>query len=83
MNVREIVPTTTGTLGYYLATAICFTVASVWIIVAFQSQQIFGEETTMWHRFCWPFMLFKIYRSKKKSQKMDEDTDIKLKLIPK
>jgi hypothetical protein len=82
MNVREIVPSTTGTLGHYVATAICFTAASVWMIIAFQSKHIFGENITVWQRLGWPYLLLKMYFSKK-TKEPKEDMEMEAKLIPK
>ncbi|KAF8236168.1 hypothetical protein L208DRAFT_1253151 [Tricholoma matsutake] len=65
MNVREINPTNNGILVpfrliHYAATAISFTVASIWIIIAFQSKHILGEEdTSFWQRLGWPYLLFR------------------------
>ncbi|KAF8236165.1 hypothetical protein L208DRAFT_1391284 [Tricholoma matsutake] len=80
MNVREIVPNTTGTLGHYVATALSFTAASVWIILAIQSKHIFGEDITLWQRLGWPLMLVRKFISKKPKE---EDPELKLKLIHK
>lgn len=38
MNVAELSPGTYGTLGHYVATAIPFTIFTIWIIVAYQIQ---------------------------------------------
>jgi hypothetical protein len=78
MNVHEIVPSTTGSLSNYVATAICFTLATIWIIVAFQSKYIFGEDTSFWLGLGWPFMLLTKYLTKK-AKVVDE---MELKLIP-
>ena len=57
MNVREIVPSTNGTLVHYVATTIAFTSVSVWVIIAFQSRYIFREGVTFWQRLGWPILL--------------------------
>lgn len=59
MNIQEINPGTKGTVGNYAATAVSFTLATVWIIVAFQSKHILGEETSFWKRLGWPYMLIR------------------------
>jgi hypothetical protein len=70
MNVKEMNPTNNGVsvpykLVHYAATAVAFTLASVWIIIAFQSKNILGENTSFWKRLGWPYMLFcKFYRRK-------------------
>jgi hypothetical protein len=61
MNIQEINPGTNGTVGHYAATAISFTGATVWIIIAFQSKHIFGEDTSIWLRLGWPYMLLRQY----------------------
>ncbi|CAA7269923.1 unnamed protein product [Cyclocybe aegerita] len=57
MNVKEIVPDTNGTLPHYVETALPFTLATVWIIIAFQSRYIFPEYVTFWKRLGWPVLL--------------------------
>ncbi|KAF9048217.1 hypothetical protein BDZ89DRAFT_1057791, partial [Hymenopellis radicata] len=60
MNVGEISPGTHGTLPYYFETAAPLTVATIWIIMAFQSKYLFGNRrTTFWTRLGWPWLLFK------------------------
>jgi len=70
MNVKEINPTNNGMsvpykLVHYAATAISFTLASIWIIIAFQSKGILGENTSFWKRLGWPYMLFWKYYGQK------------------
>lgn len=57
MNVKEIVPNTKGTVLHYFATAISFTVVSVWVITAFQSRNNFRHGVTFWQRLGWPVLL--------------------------
>jgi len=68
MNVQEIVPFTHGTLGHYVETAVAFTSATVYIIVAFQSKYIFGEDLGFWERLGWPYMLYKFYHERNKME---------------
>ena len=64
MNIKEINPGTNGTIGHYAATAICFTTATVWIIIAFQSKYIFGEESSIFYRLGWPYLLLRRFIKK-------------------
>jgi hypothetical protein len=54
MNVKEIVPNTSGTVLHYFETTIAFTLLSVWVITAFQSRDNFRPEVTFWQRLGWP-----------------------------
>lgn len=58
MNVAEINPGSLETLPHYVAAAVPFTIATVWIIIAFQSKYIFKTEVSFWWRLTWPFQLF-------------------------
>jgi hypothetical protein len=71
MNVAEINPGTEGTLAHYFAAALPLTIATVWIIIAFQSKYIFKEKTHFFKRLGWPAYLF-INMIKDRKAKMDE-----------
>ena len=58
MNVQEINPGTKGTVLHYGATAVSFTLATVWIIIAFQSRHLFEENASPWKRLGWPYYMF-------------------------
>jgi len=73
MNVQEIVPFTHGTLGHYAEAAACFTFVTVYIIVAFQSKHIFGEDLGFWKRLGWPYMLFRFCGSRTKERDLEKD----------
>jgi hypothetical protein len=77
MNVKEMVNGTKGTLGHYAATAVGFTAATVWIIVAFQSKHIFGDESSFWLRLGWPYFLIK-----KLCTRTTIEDDMEIKEIP-
>lgn len=54
MNVKEIDPKNNGApvpcnLFHYVVTSLSFTVASIWIIIAFQSKHIVGEDVSLWN----------------------------------
>ncbi|KAF6751710.1 hypothetical protein DFP72DRAFT_1172115 [Ephemerocybe angulata] len=57
MNVKEMVPETLGTLPHYLETALTLTLATAWIIIAFQSKMYFQPRTPLWKRMGWPYVL--------------------------
>jgi hypothetical protein len=59
MNVKEIVPDSLGTLRNYLASSLSLTLATAWIVVAFQSKHYFPQDTPLWKRLAWPFVLLK------------------------
>jgi len=59
MNVQEMAPLT---LGHYAETACGFTFITVYIIIAFQSKHILGEDVGFWKRLGWPYLLFKFHR---------------------
>ena len=63
MNVIEINPqngTANTNLGQYVALALPLTLATIWIIIAFQSKHIFpqGQGTSFIKRLGWPFLIF-------------------------
>lgn len=82
-NIKEIVPHTTGTLRNYVATAVSFTLLSIWIIIAFQSKHLLGEDTTLWQRLAWPYMLCSMYFKSRKTPKEDHEDDDIVALISK
>lgn len=57
MNIKEVAPDTNGTLPHYIAVAIPLTIATIWIVVAFQSKYIFPDGTNIWVRLGWPVRL--------------------------
>ncbi|KAH6910723.1 hypothetical protein BKA70DRAFT_1271341 [Coprinopsis sp. MPI-PUGE-AT-0042] len=57
MNIKEIVPGTTENLAHYFETALPLTLASVWVIVAFQSKYVFGDDMPFWQRLGWPILM--------------------------
>jgi hypothetical protein len=57
MNVKEISPDTHGTLRHYFGTALALTLATIWIIVAFQSQYLLPENHGFLKRLGWPVLL--------------------------
>jgi hypothetical protein len=80
MNVREIVPINNSTdkipmpykLVHYVAVAVSFTLASIWIIITFQSKHFLGENTSFWKRLVWPYMFFvKFLNDKTEEQDLD------------
>ncbi|PPQ80936.1 hypothetical protein CVT26_014746 [Gymnopilus dilepis] len=47
MNVSEINPGTLGTMARYVEIALPLTIATIWIVIAFQSKYIFPQNATM------------------------------------
>jgi hypothetical protein len=62
MNVIEINPTSSGTLGHYVATAIPLTVLTMWFVVALQGKWEERDENgnvvprPWWVWLSWPVM---------------------------
>lgn len=57
MNIREMAPLTKGTLDQFIAGAIPLTLATIWIIIAFQSKDIFPANASFWTRLGWPILM--------------------------
>ncbi|KAF5384256.1 hypothetical protein D9615_003332 [Tricholomella constricta] len=57
MNIKELSRDTQGTLPDYFAAAIPFTVATIWIVIAFQRKATSSDETNILKRFAWPAQL--------------------------
>ena len=70
MNVIEINPLAAQgshtTLSQYLAVALSFTLATIWVIVAFRTKYVFPPGTSVFKRLAWPIFLVPIMFSKKK-----------------
>jgi hypothetical protein len=75
MNVIEINPDSKGTLPHYFAVAFPFTIATAWVIIAFQSKHIFKDRTTFFKRLGWP-VYFLIDMIKQRSQKDDSSIEV-------
>jgi hypothetical protein len=56
MNVREINPSTPGSVRLYFATMVPLTFLTVWIVMAVQSKYSYPdpERVTFWTRVTWP-----------------------------
>ncbi|KAF8902610.1 hypothetical protein CPB84DRAFT_1775803 [Gymnopilus junonius] len=58
MNVKEIVPQTPNGVPHYVAVAIPFTLATIWIITSFQSKFFFPpEHLNFWKKMMSPLLL--------------------------
>lgn len=78
MNIHEINPGTLGSLLHYMAVAIPLTIATIWIIIAFQSKYLFDEDVSMWRRFAWPFFLARRMLWKKRGRRGQDEKEKKL-----
>ena len=72
MNVKEINPENNGVpvpykLSHYVVISLSFTVVSIWIIIAFQSKHIVGEDVSLWKRLGWPYLLLRNNTTREKS----------------
>ncbi|KAF8902609.1 hypothetical protein CPB84DRAFT_1678779 [Gymnopilus junonius] len=69
MNVSEINPGTLGTMVRYVEIALPLTVATIWIVIAFQSKYIFPPNVGFIQRLAWPgYMLFQMIKRKQKQR---------------
>lgn len=57
MNVKEISPDTSGTLPHYVGAALAMTLATIWIIIAFQSRYLLPQDYSIFQRLGWPILL--------------------------
>ncbi|KAG6868349.1 hypothetical protein C0993_004689 [Termitomyces sp. T159_Od127] len=57
MNIQNLVPDTVGTLAHYFEVAIPLTMVTIWIVVTFQSKNIYPEGTSLFTRLGWPVQL--------------------------
>jgi hypothetical protein len=78
MNIHEINPGTLGSLPHYMAVAIPLTIATIWIIIAFQSKYLFDNDESIWRRFAWPFFLAKRMFWRKSGQRGQDEKEKKL-----
>ncbi|KAF8653660.1 hypothetical protein AX16_003811 [Volvariella volvacea WC 439] len=66
MNVQEIVPDSGETLARFFAVALPLTFLTVWIIVALQSQYLYGRDrVSLLTRLAWPAYLAKVFWDRK------------------
>ncbi|KAF8991945.1 hypothetical protein BDQ17DRAFT_1332598 [Cyathus striatus] len=72
MNVKEFSPDTNGTLSHYFSTAIPMTIATIWIIVAFQIQNIYPGPVNAWRRVAWPVLMMINIFSKDASREKED-----------
>lgn len=79
MNVVEINPPPTGkgpTLSQYVALALPLTVITAWVIIAFQSQYMFPEGTSIYKRMGWPlFLIGRLMKKEKREPLLDSKLD--------
>ncbi|PPQ92528.1 LOW QUALITY PROTEIN: hypothetical protein CVT25_010361 [Psilocybe cyanescens] len=54
MNVREINPGTTGTFAIYAGITLPLTALTVWVVIAFQSTDLYPPNTSFLRRLSWP-----------------------------
>ncbi|KAJ6612791.1 hypothetical protein B0H10DRAFT_1806903 [Mycena sp. CBHHK59/15] len=69
MNIKEISPQTHGSLSHYFETALPLTLVTIWVVMAFQSHHMFGNETTMRMRLFWPVWMVKRMLKKNRDEK--------------
>jgi len=75
MNVPQFNPTTHGHLSYFVASACALTGASIWIMFALQSPDMFKMEMTIWERLGWPFfVVYYMFQKSRHPEKFIVDT---------
>ena len=75
MNVVEINPDSLGKLRNYVGAAVSFTLATAWVIMAFQSEHLIGKRMPFWKRLGWPYFFVK-WRLWGKKGGADADDDV-------
>jgi hypothetical protein len=81
MNITLLEPTeAAGTLWQYLATAIPFTVTTIWIVVAFQVHHFYPNLGTFRTRLRWPITLPQHYFNQRRETRrpITQNQDIRL-----
>jgi len=81
MNVKEITEDGHGTLAHYVESALPLTLATIWIIVAFQSKHLLPSHVNFWTRLAWPILLsarffgVDLYPAKEKKEAENQEAD--------
>jgi hypothetical protein len=75
MNVVEINPESVGKLQNYVGVALSLTIATAWVIMAFQSEHFIGKRMPFWKRLGWPYYFVK-WRLWGKKSGADADDDV-------
>ncbi|KAJ7135427.1 hypothetical protein C8R43DRAFT_1020979 [Mycena crocata] len=76
MNIKEISPETHGSLPHYFETALPLTFLTVWVVMAFQSKYLLGDDTTVWQRLIWPVSLMRRALKKRGESRFNLDAPI-------
>ena len=73
MNVSEINPGTLGTMARYVEIALPLTIATIWIVIAFQSKYIFPQNVGFVKRLAWPgYLLLQMRKKRQQGEEMSE-----------
>lgn len=75
MNVQELNPQGYLTLARFFEVMLPLTLATVWIIVAFQSKFVVRDDRggTMWKKLLWPVMLVNNIIPRRKIKNDDQE----------
>ncbi|KAG6889951.1 hypothetical protein C0995_013478 [Termitomyces sp. Mi166 len=79
MNIQDLVPNTFGTLAHYFEVAIPLTMITIWVVVTFQSKNIYPQGTSLLTRFGWPVQLCLNLLKSKIGRESDENIPMTIK----
>lgn len=82
MNINDLVPDTLGTLAHYFEVAIPLTLITIWVVVTFQSKNIYPEGTSLFTRLGWPVQLCLNLLNYKDSRQYNENIPMTTKDVP-
>ena len=77
MNVVEINPqggTALTSLSQYIALTLPITILTAWIIIAFQSKNIFPKGTSIYKRLGWPILIIDVISRRRIGIKFQDQT---------
>lgn len=77
VNVRGVNPAAVETWTHVIIGSVSLSVPTLWILVALQSQYMFGEDDMpFWKQLCWPYYLVLYLFGRRRATKLvREDTN--------
>jgi len=80
MNVKELNDGTYGTLAHYFEATFPLTLATMWVVIAFQSRYVLSDpNASMWRKLLWPIAFFNslIFGRRKTLRPSNEEIEMK------